>query len=69
MHPSGKPIRPQVIKPAPHLAGRRTEPIVARLADPPLTELAGGCGFPINPNYDEYWELRGLEPDRTRKSD
>ena len=63
-HPSGKPIRPQIIKAGPALAGRRTEPIVARLGERPIEWLAGGCGFPINPTYDEYWELRGREPER-----
>ena len=58
MHPSGRPIRPQVIKASGRLIGRDMDPIVVRLGQP-TTQLAGGCGFPINPSYDEYEEMRG----------
>lgn len=45
-HPSGRPIRNRVVKEAPERPGRRTFPIVERLAAPqPANELAGGIGF------------------------
>jgi hypothetical protein len=58
-HPSGRPLRTRHVKPAGRLIGRDMDPVVVRLGRP-TTELAGGCGFPINPSYDDaYWELRG----------
>lgn len=56
-HPSGRPVRKDVVKTRPRPIGTYMEPVVARLATP-TTQLAGGAGFPINPSYDEYWELR-----------
>lgn len=51
-HPSGRPIRREVVKPFVERTGRRTWPLVERLGDAPLK--AGGFGFHM-PAVETEW--------------
>lgn len=53
LHPSGRPVRREVVRPLIERNGRRVWPVVERLADD-KPERAGGMGFLLSRSEAEW---------------